>query len=786
MKKFLSLLLVIAMLTSMTMGVGAATTMSNTSMGSAMTLNWGKSDYIYSDNMRSYIYKDYYFKFTVPYTGTFDFDVFAKCLREGIDDSICHFYLLNSSGGQIASMNKSILKDKTSVGTTYNWDIFSIDLSSGTYYIKYCQTNMGESMYSHAMQFNFTLNFKCSHVKTTTKTTVQPTCSSTGKQVTTCNDCGATVSTSTLSKLAHTTADTWVRTAEPTCTSTGKDVLYCTVCNEVAMTQTLDKLPHTYGDWTVDRETTCAKAGERSRVCSVCGGKDTEEIAQLEHTFGDWEVETAATCTAKGKETRTCSGCGKTETQTIAMLDHEYSDWEVETAATCTAKGKETRTCSGCGKTETQAVAMLDHDYGDWEVTTAATCTVKGKETRTCSGCGKTETQAVAMVDHTYGDWEVYDAATCTSTGTERHYCKSCNKYESRTLEKIDHDYEDYEVVTNATCTSKGLERGYCRRCGKTITEEIPMLDHEFGEWTVVTEATCTANGKKTATCSVCGKTETKSINKLDHDYGEAVVTVEPTCTSTGKQTHTCKVCGKTETETVAKTEHTVNEWTITKEATEKRSGTRKGTCVVCGKSVTENYEKQKYPGRDGFKPSRDYKDSFADVGNEKWFYSYIETAYEYGLANGMTQTKFSPDNKFTVAQALTVAANIHAAYYGNTVEAAKSGEQWYTPYVNYCVENGIITADQFTDYTKNITRGEMAIVFANILPEEEYETVRDGNATDMETGMESYDAVQKLYTAGIVSGDAKTGKYRPDDEIVRSEACVIFTRIAVSSYRAK
>ena len=79
-----------------------------------------------------------------------------------------------------------------------------------------------------------------------------------------------------------------------------------------------------------------------------------------------------------------------------------------------------------------------------------------------------------------------------------------------------------------------------------------------------------------------------------------------------------------------------------------------------------------------------------------------------------------------------------------------------------------------------------MATVFANILPDDEYEAVRDGSNPDVTSGMACYAAVQKLYKAGIVGGDAKTGNYRPNDEIVRSEACVIFTRIAAKEYRAK
>lgn len=183
------------------------------------------------------------------------------------------------------------------------------------------------------------------------------------------------------------------------------------------------------------------------------------------------------------------------------------------------------------------------------------------------------------------------------------------------------------------------------------------------------------------------------------------------------------------------------------------------------------------------FTASKAYDNRFTDVTTDKWFYDFVTTAYEYGLANGTSNTKFSPDSKFTVAQALTAAVNIHKTYYGMTVRAAAEGEAWYTPYVEYCVENGIITAGQFAEFDKNITRGEMAIVFANILPSDEYAAKRTGVNPDVTSDMTCFKAVEKLYQAGIVGGDDK-GNYRPNDEIIRSEACVIFTRIALPSKR--
>ncbi|MBQ4150930.1 MAG: S-layer homology domain-containing protein [Clostridia bacterium] len=186
------------------------------------------------------------------------------------------------------------------------------------------------------------------------------------------------------------------------------------------------------------------------------------------------------------------------------------------------------------------------------------------------------------------------------------------------------------------------------------------------------------------------------------------------------------------------------------------------------------------------FSPTREYDARFTDVTESHWFYTYVKNAYELSLANGTSQTKFSPDNTFTVAQALTAAANIHTVYNGKSVRAAAQGEAWYVPYVEYCVQSGIITDGQFTDVNANITRGDMAIVFANILPAEEYAAVKTGSNPDVTSDMSCYSAVMMLYQAGIVGGDSGTGNYRPNDSIKRSEACVIFTRIAMQSARPK
>ncbi len=189
--------------------------------------------------------------------------------------------------------------------------------------------------------------------------------------------------------------------------------------------------------------------------------------------------------------------------------------------------------------------------------------------------------------------------------------------------------------------------------------------------------------------------------------------------------------------------------------------------------------------GTPKFTASRTYENQFADVPANAWFHTYVKTAYEYALANGTGKTTFSPDNTFTVAQALTAAANIHKAYTGSTIDTAGAAN-WFDPYVKYCVANGIVKEGQFAADKMNqpISRGDMAVVFANILPESEYTAIREKALSDITDDMACAAAVRKLANAGIVGGDAGTGKFRPADGIKRSEACVIFTRIAVASMR--
>ncbi len=180
------------------------------------------------------------------------------------------------------------------------------------------------------------------------------------------------------------------------------------------------------------------------------------------------------------------------------------------------------------------------------------------------------------------------------------------------------------------------------------------------------------------------------------------------------------------------------------------------------------------------------YADNFADVLSTEWYAKEVASAYELGIIGGKSATVFDPAGGMTVAEAITMAARTRNAYGSADYDfSVKDGEEWFAPYVNYAVANGIIGADTFTDYNKPITRGEMALVFANVLPSSEYTYINSVTAIpDVPVSSPYYNSVYKLYNAGIAMGGDAAGTFRPDTGIIRAEAAAIINRVALKENR--
>lgn len=137
---------------------------------------------------------------------------------------------------------------------------------------------------------------------------------------------------------------------------------------------------HTYGDWIVGEDSTCAKAGSKTRTCSVCKTVDTEPLPLLEHTKKT-DNAVAATCTGAGlTEGISCSVCHKvfTEQQVINATGHKWNDGSITKPATSSEEGIKTYTCTACGEEKTETLPKLAVSTPIQEAAIGTTLSVDG------------------------------------------------------------------------------------------------------------------------------------------------------------------------------------------------------------------------------------------------------------------------------------------------------------------------------------------------------------------------------------------------------------------------
>lgn len=112
-------------------------------------------------------------------------------------------------------------------------------------------------------------------------------------------------------------------------------------------------------------------------------------------------------------------------------------------------------------------------------------------------------------------------------------------------------------------------------------------------------------------------------------------------------------------------------------------------------------------------------ENKFTDVDSSAWYASEIAGAYELGFMNGKSETVMAPDGTVNVAEAVTIAARLNAAYENRTDElqnGAKS-ESWYDIYAEYAEKYGIINKENIDSFARPARRYELCEMFAAALP---------------------------------------------------------------------
>lgn len=175
----------------------------------------------------------------------------------------------------------------------------------------------------------------------------------------------------------------------------------------------------------------------------------------------------------------------------------------------------------------------------------------------------------------------------------------------------------------------------------------------------------------------------------------------------------------------------------------------------------------------------------FTDVPAASWCAANVQTAYEYGIMAGKTDTYFDTDGNLTIAQTIVMACRLHNIYYGNNVDFP-SADPWYQSYVDYALKHKIIPGE-YDSYNRPISRAAFAMILGAALPDKalpEISSIEEGSIPDVESGSNYSDAVYRLYRAGVLTGNDAKGTFAPFSNITRGAAAAIVSRLADQSLR--
>ncbi len=197
-----------------------------------------------------------------------------------------------------------------------------------------------------------------------------------------------------------------------------------------------------------------------------------------------------------------------------------------------------------------------------------------------------------------------------------------------------------------------------------------------------------------------------------------------------------------------------------------------------------ETEPEQNVSGMDNFIKINTYSDKvFSDVTTSHWYRANVALAYETGLMYGK-ENGFDAQSNITLAQVITMAARLHSIYHTGKAEFVQ-GKVWYQVYVDYCVDKGIISKNEFSDYNKDATRAQFVRILSKSVPQAEFEVKNSISAVpDVASNHKDSGAILMFYKAGILAGSDSAHNFFPERSITRAETAAIVTRIIDKTLR--
>lgn len=187
---------------------------------------------------------------------------------------------------------------------------------------------------------------------------------------------------------------------------------------------------------------------------------------------------------------------------------------------------------------------------------------------------------------------------------------------------------------------------------------------------------------------------------------------------------------------------------------------------------------------------------TFRDIGSHEWFYSYVMRGVGLGLIHGLTETSFAPDKNLSVAETITLAAQLHRLNSAGNTDIPATATVWYDNYRNYCLEQGIID-EKYAGYSDKqmnapTTRSEFVHIFYHAMPTDTYTVINeisDDAIPDLKMVDPYSDEIYAFYRAGILAGytgspDNAEHAFGPGTNIRRNEMAVILVHLVDADTR--
>ena len=196
-------------------------------------------------------------------------------------------------------------------------------------------------------------------------------------------------------------------------------------------------------------------------------------------------------------------------------------------------------------------------------------------------------------------------------------------------------------------------------------------------------------------------------------------------------------------------------------------------------------FEQGGFPmAENAFAPRRSYDERFRDVPKKVWYHDSVAKAYASGILDGITEERYEPEKLLTVAEAVKIAAVIHAVG-RDKMELLPASSPWYQTYFHYYNRRGPFSFLEGVNPSRPIRRDEFASLARYTLPASAL-PVRIGGESifkDVSGGNPYWGDIYKLYANGILSGYSDGG-FHPAGGLTRGEIAAIISRLMYPEMR--